>query len=100
MKSFLLTVIVGLVAQTIAAPAPAPVSHIVHEKRDIDSSTWILNDIKLRRDAIIPMSIGLTQRNLEHGYDFLMDVSDPKSPNYGKHWTMEKVLYLLSRSLL
>lgn len=89
MKLSLLTVIGGLVAQTIAAPAP--VSHIIHEKRDIDSSTWIVSDIKLRRDAIIPVSIGLTQRNLEYGYEFLMDVSDPESPNYGKHWTMEKV---------
>lgn len=72
-----------------AAAAPAP--HVVHEKRDRQTQSWTRRNIKLNRDALIPMSIGLTQRNLDQGYDFLMDVSHPESTNYGKHWSMEKV---------
>ena len=37
------------------------------------------------------MRIGLTQTNLEKGHDYLMEVSDPASPKYGKYWTAEKV---------
>lgn len=94
MKFSPLVVIGCLLAQTIAAPAPAPVPHIVHEKRDVESIKWKRSDVKLRRDTIIPVSIGLTQRNLDNGYDFLMDVSDPHSANYGKHWPMEKVFHI------
>ncbi len=89
MKLSIWTTVGGLLAQTLAAPAPT--SYVVHEKRDVETTKWTRSTIKLRRDAIIPMSIGLTQRNLENGYEYLMDVSDPKSPNYGKHWSMKKV---------
>jgi len=96
MKLTTLAILCGFAAQALAAPAPVP--YVLHEKRNIQSNKWTRrNDIKLNRDAIIPISIGLTQRNLENGYDLLMDVSHPESPNYGKHWSMEKVS-LLSRS--
>jgi len=36
---------------------------------------------------------GLKQQNIHKGHDFLMDVSDPTSPNYGNHWTPEQVRY-------
>lgn len=93
MKLPLFAVVGGLLAQAIAAPAP--ISHAVHERRDISSSKWTRSDIKLRQDAVMPMSIGLKQRNLDNGYEYLMEVSDPKSPNFGKHWTKEKVCHLL-----
>jgi hypothetical protein len=76
----------------LALAAPAPTSYVVHEKREVQREKWSRRrDIKLNRDAVIPMSFGLAQRNLENGYDFLMDVSHPESKNYGKHWSMEKV---------
>ncbi|KAF2721829.1 subtilisin-like protein [Polychaeton citri CBS 116435] len=37
------------------------------------------------------MRIGLRQRNLEHVERYLLDVSDPSSGNFGKHWSAEKV---------
>jgi tripeptidyl-peptidase-1 len=37
------------------------------------------------------MSIGLAQQNIDKSHDFLMDVSDPESPNYAKYWRPEKV---------
>ncbi len=76
---------------TFAAAAPAPSSYVVHEKREVQLDKWTKRDVKINRDAVMPMSIGLTQRNLDNGYDFLMDVSDPESKNYGKHWSYDKV---------
>jgi tripeptidyl-peptidase-1 len=89
MKLSLLATVLGFA--TYASAAPAPSTHVVHEKREVQHDKWTRRSEKLNRDALIPMSIGLTQRNLENGYDFLMDVSHPESPNYGKHWSVEKV---------
>lgn len=91
MKLSAFAIVGGFAAFALAAPAPA--SYVVHEKRTVQTEKWThRRDIKLNRDALIPMSFGLAQSNLENGYDFLMDVSHPESKNYGKHWTMEKVL--------
>jgi tripeptidyl-peptidase I len=89
MKVSVLAILTGLAACASAAPAPVP--HVVHEKRSTQIGKWARRDIKVNRDAIIPISIGLTQRNLDNGYDLLMEVSHPESPNYGKHWSMDKV---------
>ncbi|KAL8737578.1 MAG: hypothetical protein Q9181_001556 [Wetmoreana brouardii] len=37
------------------------------------------------------MRIALTQSNLDKAEEFLMDVSHPDSPNFGKHWTHEEI---------
>lgn len=90
MKLTALAIVGGFVAYAAAAPAPVP--YVLHEKRESQTQKWTRNaDVKLNRDAVIPISIGLTQRNLQNGYDLLMDVSDPASPNFGKHWSMDKV---------
>jgi len=95
MKFSTLAVLGGLAACASAAPALS--SHVVHEKREVQLEKWSKRDVKLTRDALIPMSVGLTQRNLDNGYDFLMDVSHPESPNFGKHWSMEKVVKSICR---
>ncbi len=89
MKLPLVALVVSLLAQASAAPAPGP--YVVHERRDAQTTKWSRSTVKLPRDALIPMSVGLTQRNLENGYDFLMEVSHPESPSYGKHWSPQKV---------
>ena len=90
MKLSILAIVGGFATYAAAAPAHTP--YVVHEKRSTQTEKWSRRrDIRLNRDAVIPMSFGLAQRNLENGYDFLMDVSHPESKNYGKHWTMEKV---------
>ena len=61
---------------------------MLHEKRSIISTT---KGDRVADDAIIPIRIGLKQTKLEHGYDAVMDVSSPTSPNYGKHWSVEEV---------
>lgn len=39
-----------------------------------------------------PLKIHLAQRNLDRADAFLMDVSDPASPNYGNHWTPAQII--------
>jgi tripeptidyl-peptidase-1 len=90
MKVSVFAILSGLVACASAAPAPVP--HVVHEKRSTQMQKWSRRDVKLSRDTVIPISIGLAQSNLDNGYDFLMDVSHPESPNFGQHWSMEKVI--------
>jgi tripeptidyl-peptidase-1 len=43
------------------------------------------------KDVVLPVRIGLAQNNLDKGHSYLMDVSDPRSANYGKFWPAEKV---------
>ena len=70
---------------------PAPSSHVVHEKRQSLHPRWEKGD-RVNRHALLPMRIALTQSNLDDAHKHLMDISDPASPNYGKHWTPEQVV--------
>ena len=84
----------SLLASAAAAPNPSPESHVLHEKRHgYDSSRWQKRD-RVAADAVLPVRIGLKQRNLHKGYDLLMDVSHPSSSNYGKHYSSEDVIEL------
>ncbi|KAH7627767.1 peptidase S8/S53 domain-containing protein [Sordaria sp. MPI-SDFR-AT-0083] len=47
-------------------------------------------------NTLLPMRIGLKQANLDVGHDLLMDISDPKSPNYGQHLSREDVVKMFS----
>ncbi|GAB7355963.1 hypothetical protein MBLNU459_g6595t1 [Dothideomycetes sp. NU459] len=91
MRGSLSIVLTGLVA--LAAAGPIPESHVVHERRGIShaSSRWVKRD-RVQKDAILPIRVGLKQNNLQKGHEWLMDVSHPDSPNYGKHWTSEDVI--------
>ena len=44
------------------------------------------------------MRIGLAQSNLDNAHSYLMDVSDPHSPNFGKHYSAEEVAELFKPS--
>jgi len=66
-----LSVLAAIVALVNAAPSPS--SHVVHEKRTTVLHEWKRAN-RLEKDAIIPLRIGLTQTNLDDGYDLLMDV--------------------------
>ncbi|KAK9412956.1 putative Peptidase S53 domain-containing protein [Seiridium unicorne] len=78
---------------TIAAAADSLSygDHAVHEERHAISPRW------MRRDRVpgfrrLPVRIGLTQSNLDRAEEYLLDISHPKSPNYGKVWTSEEVI--------
>lgn len=67
-----LTVLVAAFA--VAATArPAPRTHTVHEKRGLVHPRWS-NPLRVRSDSHLQVKIGLTQRNLQHAHDLLMDV--------------------------
>lgn len=70
-----------------------PVSYAVHEAREPDSvaARWV-DKGRVHSDALLPVRIGLTQSNLDKGDALLMQVSDPESPQYGKHWTSKEVV--------
>jgi len=53
--------------------APAPVKHVLHEARQMPTSDWV-KGARIEGSAVLPMRIGLTQTNLEKGYDYLMEV--------------------------
>jgi tripeptidyl-peptidase-1 len=72
MKSGSLAVaLVALVAWCEAVPTPS--LYAVHEKRSSIPRLWSRGG-RVDSDAILPIRIGLTQSNLEHGEAHLMDV--------------------------
>jgi tripeptidyl-peptidase-1 len=71
-------------------PSSSSPGYHLHEKREYPSRAWNKRD-RVLPSAILPMKIGLKQQNLEKGYGYLTDVSDPSSPNYAKHWTEDQV---------
>lgn len=80
---------VSAVLSTTAALVPS--THGVHEQRDVHSSRWTKLG-RVRPEAILPVRIALAQNNLDKGHDYLMEISHPHSPNYGKHWTADEVI--------
>lgn len=87
---FSLLVACSLWTATIAAPAPNSKRYVVHESRSQLPSHWKKN-AKLHGDSFMPLRIALTQSNLDRAHEFLMDVSHPESPNFGKHWSAKKI---------
>ncbi|KAI8972408.1 subtilisin-like protein [Trametes punicea] len=86
----LLTSLFTLGVTSLALAAHVPVRRVVHESRRSLPLGWS----PVRRaepDAIIPLSVGLVQSNLENLEAYLLDVSHPDSPNYAKHWTPAQV---------
>ena len=72
MRVFLRVVVLpALLALAHAFPKPA--SHVVHEKRDITHPRWVKRSGIYGR-ANLPMRIGLTQSNLDRGFEYMMDV--------------------------
>ncbi|KAI0922999.1 hypothetical protein AcV5_009837 [Taiwanofungus camphoratus] len=64
---------------------------VVHESRGSIPSGWA----PVRRAeplTVIPLRIGLAQPNIGNIEPYILDVSHPESPNYGKHWNPVKVM--------
>ncbi|KAK6354539.1 hypothetical protein TWF696_003682 [Orbilia brochopaga] len=100
MKFFGIFVLASTVFSTaFAAPDPRlrSIKHVVHEKREASNSPWVKRSLA-ERDSLMPMRIGLTQRNLESGHDLLMEISDPASPKYGKHLSDHEVIEMFAPS--
>ncbi|KAH8819981.1 peptidase S8/S53 domain-containing protein [Xylogone sp. PMI_703] len=65
--------------------------YVVHEHRSKPPPKWRRDIESINNEARLPIQIALTQRNLHKAEEFLMDVADPQSKNYGRHWTVDKI---------
>jgi tripeptidyl-peptidase-1 len=63
-----------LASVTTIQGAAVPRTHVLHEKHDAAVPKRWVQRKKLDSSAILPMRIGLTQRNLDRGHELLMDV--------------------------
>lgn len=79
----------GAIALT-ATTAPTHTSHVVHEKRQSSPLNWQKYS-RVDPSIVLPVRIGLKQSNLEKGPTLLDEVSNPGSPKYGQHYTVEKI---------
>ncbi|KZT22937.1 subtilisin-like protein [Neolentinus lepideus HHB14362 ss-1] len=80
--------LLSFVALVVAEPLLSP--HVLHEKRSHTPAGWSRSR-KHDADAVLPLRIGLTQSNMDKLEELLLDVSEPSSPNFGKHWNAGKV---------
>jgi len=109
-SSILLAAISGLLSCS-AAPTTQSGKHNfqLHEKRGRAPHQWTRRS-RAHPAEILPVRIGLSQSNLHKAEEYILDVSDPRSPNFGmnfpsswiylslmilriigKHWSAEKV---------
>lgn len=65
-------VCVALAIAALSGAVPAPVKHVLHEKRS-EHVDWVKGE-RIKRDSVLPVRIGLTQNNLEKGDEYLMAV--------------------------
>jgi tripeptidyl-peptidase I len=65
-------------------------THVLHEKRGALHPSWKRHS-RAPADMVMPLKFGLRQRNLESFEELLLDISDPRSANFGKHWTPKQV---------
>ncbi|KAJ5787152.1 Peptidase S8/S53 subtilisin/kexin/sedolisin [Penicillium paradoxum] len=82
-------VCIALAIAALSEAVPAPVKHVLHEKRG-EHVDWVKGQ-RIKRDSVLPVRIGLAQNNLEKGDEYLMAVSDPSSSKYGQYWSAEEV---------
>ncbi|KAH9923428.1 peptidase S8/S53 domain-containing protein [Epithele typhae] len=87
-RSVLLLAIAAAVLSPSTGTLISP--QVVHERRDSIPRGWSLQR-RADPDLILPHLFALAQPNVDNLEAFLLDVSDPSSPNYGKHWTQAKV---------
>ena len=66
-----------------AAPSSRNTDHVLHEERSGIPHQWAKRD-RAAAHHVMPIRIALRQRNLENADKYIYDVSDPKSPNFGK----------------
>lgn len=99
-------ILTGVLAALAVAAEAKPLSshhgpranaHVVHEERPALQGTWE-KIYRLPQDARLPVRIGLTQQNLHRAEEFIYDVANPNSPNFGKHWTANEVVEMFKPS--
>lgn len=91
MRAGLVSVIIATLAVVVSAsPLTTRSAYVVHESRSRGAHNWSKRS-RVPEAAVIPVRIGLAQQNLHRAEEFINQVSDPSSPDYGKHWTAKQV---------
>ncbi|CAO1639400.1 unnamed protein product [Sympodiomycopsis kandeliae] len=92
MRSFLLLLLPCLFSLALAAPRASLESqkYVVHEKRDFIPNGWIQRG-RVPQGYEIPVGIALKQNELHNIEEYLRQVSDPDSHQFGQHWEADKV---------
>ncbi|KAF2722006.1 serine endopeptidase [Polychaeton citri CBS 116435] len=80
-------ILAAAAAGALALPSSV---YVTHESIGGERNRW-KRSARVDEDAIIPLRIGLAQRNLHTGYDRLMEVAHPSSKKFGKHLSPEEV---------
>ncbi|KAL1882045.1 hypothetical protein VTK73DRAFT_2759 [Phialemonium thermophilum] len=88
---FLFSVAATLAVVADSKPLRRATGHVLHEERSLVQRSWTKSK-RLRPAAVLPVRIGLAQRNLDRAEEFVNNVAHPDSPNYGKHWSPEQVI--------
>ncbi|KAJ7260955.1 peptidase S8/S53 domain-containing protein [Mycena haematopus] len=86
---FTLLTLLPLVLSSLS-PSPRHSPFTIHEQRTVAPHGWSRVGRPFPTD-LLPLTIHLTQSNIDTLHDRLLDVSHPDSENYGKHWTAEEV---------
>jgi tripeptidyl-peptidase-1 len=75
MRFFTIAAVAASVALSVqGAAVPSHGVHLaVHERRSVPHREWIKRS-RIPSKTKLPVRIGLKQRNLEKGHDYLMDV--------------------------
>ncbi|KAJ8501884.1 hypothetical protein ONZ45_g11978 [Pleurotus djamor] len=94
MRWLLLSFIPGICL--IARPVLTTSTFYTHETRSFVMGPS--SSQNLHKDSVVPLRIALKQRGLEDLPLHLLAVSDPSSPNYGQHWTAQRVVDAFSPS--
>lgn len=75
---------------SVLGSVPQLSPRVLHEHRRSLPSGWSLHR-RADPEITLPLSIALVQSNIHSLEDYLLDIADPDSPNYGKHWTPAQV---------
>lgn len=93
----LLPSFVALALGLLVSAEPFLSPYRVHERRGHIPAGWSY-DRKHDSAAAIPLRFALKQSNIDAIGDFLMEVSQPESAGYGKHWSAGEVFRKFSPS--
>ena len=82
MHSTILLAAVTCFTSCLAAPSANKGNFVLHEKRGGTPHQWTKRT-RAHPNEILPVKIGLIQSNLHNAEQYILDVSDPGSPNFG-----------------
>lgn len=83
MRSSIFVAAVACFTACLSAPTADNGRYVLHEKRDGAPHQWSKRS-RAHPDEVLPIRIGLVQSNLHKAEEYMLDVSDPSSPNFGK----------------